>query len=63
MLCAFSLVGQCLHYRFTRPVLTQLMGAEAFAALDLGTLADHITEFSLAALRKLGARSGQRVRS
>src|SRR5262245_43419274 len=63
MLCAFSIVGQCLHYRFTRPVTALLLGPEEFAALDVETLADHITEFSLAALHRLAARAGKRVRS
>ena len=47
---AFSIVGQCLHYRVARPIAERLIGAEGLAALDLDYLTDHITDFSLAAL-------------
>jgi TetR/AcrR family transcriptional regulator, regulator of cefoperazone and chloramphenicol sensitivity len=46
----FSVIGQCLHYRMARPVTERLIGPEAFAALDLDFLTDHITSFCLAAL-------------
>lgn len=54
---AFSVIGQCLHYKMGRPIAERLIGAEAFAALDLDYLADHIAMFSLAALG-LGAPLG-----
>ncbi len=47
---AFSVIGQCLHYKMGRPIAERLIGAEAFAAMDLDYLADHIAAFSLAAL-------------
>jgi TetR/AcrR family transcriptional regulator, regulator of cefoperazone and chloramphenicol sensitivity len=47
---AFSVIGQCLHYKMGRPIAERLIGAEAFAAMDLDYLADHIATFSLAAL-------------
>jgi len=47
---AFSVIGQCLHYKMARPVAERLIGPEAFAALDLDYLTDHITAFCLAAL-------------
>jgi hypothetical protein len=47
---AFSVVGQCLHYKLTRPISERLIGAEAFAAMDVEFLTDHITRFTLAAL-------------
>lgn len=46
----FSVVGQCLHYKISREISERIIGAEAFAALDLDYLADHITRFTLAAL-------------
>jgi AcrR family transcriptional regulator len=55
-LCLFSIVGQCLHYRFTRPVIRLLLGEEEFGKLDVETLAGHIFDFSLAAVRSLAAR-------
>ena len=47
---AFSVVGQCLHYKLTRGIAEQIVGGEAFARLDPEYLTDHITRFTLAAL-------------
>jgi TetR/AcrR family transcriptional regulator, regulator of cefoperazone and chloramphenicol sensitivity len=47
---AFSVIGQCLHYRMARPVIERLIGPDAYESLDLEYLTDHITSFSLAAL-------------
>ena len=47
---AFSVIGQCLHYKMGRAIAERLVGTEAFAALDLNYLADHIARFSLAAI-------------
>ena len=47
---AFSVTGQCLHYKIARPIAERLIGPEAFAALDLDYLTNHITGFTLAAL-------------
>ncbi|MFO0889756.1 MAG: CerR family C-terminal domain-containing protein [Isosphaeraceae bacterium] len=46
----FSVIGQCLHYKMARAVTVRLVGAEAFQALDLEYLTEHITGFCLAAL-------------
>jgi TetR/AcrR family transcriptional regulator, regulator of cefoperazone and chloramphenicol sensitivity len=46
----FSVIGQCLHYKMARAVTERLIGAEAYEAMDLEFLTDHITSFSLAAL-------------
>lgn len=51
ILVAFSIVGQILHYRTTRPVLTLLVGPETFHSFDVDTLTDHITTFSLTAIQ------------
>lgn len=48
-LIGFSIVGQCIYYRQNRAVGEILMG-DAFAQLDIERLADHIANFSLAAL-------------
>lgn len=53
-LCAHSVIAQCLHYKHAMPVLTYLwpeMVAMPSARID--ELAEHITRFSLAALRGL----------
>lgn len=49
-LVAFSIVGQCLHYRVARPVMRLLIAPEEFATYDVDRLAAHITDFTLAAL-------------
>jgi AcrR family transcriptional regulator len=51
-----SIVGQCLHYHHARHIMPLLLGAEA-RSNDVERLADHITEFSLAALRGLYPRN------
>lgn len=57
-LFAFSIVGQCLLYRFHRPVGRLLIGEEAFQSLfDVDLLARHITQFSLQGLRGAAAAS------
>jgi hypothetical protein len=48
-----SVVGQVLHYHYARHVLPLLIGEEAYRALDLDTIADHIHQFTLAAVRGL----------
>jgi TetR/AcrR family transcriptional regulator, regulator of cefoperazone and chloramphenicol sensitivity len=47
---AFSVVGQCLHYKLTRSISERIVGADAFARLDIEYLTDHISRFTLAAL-------------
>jgi AcrR family transcriptional regulator len=48
---ALSIVGQCLLYHHSRPVLERLYGRQRYTDHDIQRLADHITRFSLAALR------------
>jgi AcrR family transcriptional regulator len=45
-----SVVGQCLHHTQNKPIIQLLVGAEDYQRFDAPTLADHITQFSLAAL-------------
>jgi AcrR family transcriptional regulator len=47
---AFTVIGQCLHYRMARLFTERLIGPEAFGSLDLDFLTDHITSFCLAGL-------------
>jgi AcrR family transcriptional regulator len=47
---AFSVIGQCLHYRMGRPIAERLVGREAMEALDLDYLTGHISGVVLAAL-------------
>jgi AcrR family transcriptional regulator len=55
MLTGFSIVGQILHYRTARSVMTMLVGAETFHSLDVDILTEHITAFSLAAIDRIAA--------
>jgi AcrR family transcriptional regulator len=48
---AFTVIGQCLHYRMGRSIAERLIGREAFQDLDLEFLSNHIADVSLAALR------------
>ncbi len=52
LMIGFSIVGQILHYRSARPVITMLVGPETFQSLDVDTLTEHITAFSLAAIER-----------
>jgi TetR/AcrR family transcriptional regulator, regulator of cefoperazone and chloramphenicol sensitivity len=49
-LIAFSIVGQCLHYRLSRPVVALLVGEQEHSTYTIERLTEHITNFSLAAL-------------
>jgi AcrR family transcriptional regulator len=56
-LCGFSVVGQCLLYRFHRPVGKLLVGDDEYQSYTAEELADHISKFCLAALSQLGKSS------
>ena len=55
-LTGFSVVGQCLFYRMNRAVAAVLMGPESFGRLTVDAIADHIADFTLAALKPVGSR-------
>jgi AcrR family transcriptional regulator len=56
---AFSIVAQCLLYRYHRPIGRILVGEEGYATMmDVDRLSRHITDFTLAGLR--GASCGSR---
>jgi AcrR family transcriptional regulator len=55
--CQISIIGQCLHYRNARPVIQRLFPEHKYFPEDIVRMADHITRFSLAALRGL-AKNG-----
>jgi len=53
-LCAFSVVSQCVFYHHCRSVVSRLFPREkALDAAGIERLADHITRFSLAAMKHL----------
>jgi AcrR family transcriptional regulator len=58
-LTAISILGQVIHHRCARTIISQLVGPEEFAGYDAERLAEHIADFSLAALG-LKAEGGKR---
>jgi AcrR family transcriptional regulator len=50
-LTAFSIVAQCHFYASHKPVIRLLIGEDEYQRLDLATLAEHITQFTLRALK------------
>ncbi len=50
--CAASIIGQCLFYHHARPVIKRLDPEQTYTPEALEDLVDHITQFSLAALRQ-----------
>jgi TetR/AcrR family transcriptional regulator, regulator of cefoperazone and chloramphenicol sensitivity len=49
--CAFSVVSQCLFYNHCQPVILRLFPKQTFDPAAIARLADHITRFSLAAMK------------
>jgi TetR/AcrR family transcriptional regulator, regulator of cefoperazone and chloramphenicol sensitivity len=49
-LTGFSVVSQVIFYYVHQPIVSRLMGEDAFGQLTVDELTDHITAFSLAAL-------------
>lgn len=58
---AFSIVGQCLHYKVAKPIVELLVGPQEVASYTPEGLAEHITQFSLAAIRDLSNTANQSV--
>ena len=47
LLCSMSIVGQCLYFRHSHPVITRLFPGEVFGPKQIDELTDHITRVSL----------------
>lgn len=60
--CAMSVVSQILFYQHCKPVIVRLFPKLKFGLAEVEALADHITEFSLAAIRQLAKASRPRRR-
>lgn len=54
-LCAQSVIGQCLYYYHGRHVISRLRAPDEGRSPDVERLAEHVTEFSLGAMRELTA--------
>jgi hypothetical protein len=61
----FSIIGQILYHRVGREVIARLVGTEEHGTYTAERLAEHITDFSLAAIAQLksGLRSKASSRS
>jgi TetR/AcrR family transcriptional regulator, regulator of cefoperazone and chloramphenicol sensitivity len=59
-LIAFSIVGQCFFHRVAQPIVTQLVGEEEVRTYDSALLAEHIADFSLAAVGKGNHKQSRR---
>jgi len=59
--CTLSIVGQCLLYHHSRPVLERLYGRQRYTEARIEELARHITQFSLGAIRCLRNESERRA--
>ena len=55
-LCSFSVVSQCLFYHHCGPVVRRLFPEQKFSPEQIEKLADHITNFSLTAVRSCRRR-------
>lgn len=49
-LTAFSIVGQCMHYKHNRAVVARLVGESEFSGYEPDTIAAHIIDFTFRAL-------------
>jgi AcrR family transcriptional regulator len=52
-LAVLSVIGQCLHYAYARPVISKLIPGFFETSADPATLARHVTRFSLGGIRRL----------
>ena len=57
--CAFSIVSQCVFFHHCRPVVVRMFPNMVFDATRIAELADHISSFSLLAIK--GIAQGQKV--
>jgi AcrR family transcriptional regulator len=47
LLCSMSIVGQCLYFRHSHPVISRLFPREIFGSKQIDELTDHISHLSL----------------
>ena len=59
----FSVIEQCLHYQFARPVMDRLYDDIEFTEDYVNALAEHVTTVSLAGMRAVPRHRLMRARS
>lgn len=57
--CTQSVIAQCVHLVIGRPITTRLMSHLSYSPEDLEALTRHVTDFSLHALERIGAGTGE----
>ena len=57
-LCTLSVIAQCVFYRNSAPVIARLY-PDIVPSRDVSRLAEHVSRFSLAAIRGLGGKRGR----
>jgi AcrR family transcriptional regulator len=57
-LIGFSIIGQCFYHRLGRHVIHEVVGDDEFRRYQGGLVADHIADFSLAAIQSLAPGLG-----
>jgi AcrR family transcriptional regulator len=55
-LCSASIVGQCLYFHNSRPVLNALYGPDSQEPTDTERIAEHVARFSIAAMRAMACK-------
>jgi len=58
--CCLSITGQCLYYRFARPVVFKLNPKQTYDKAGIEKLSDHIAQFSLNAIKQLASENKER---
>lgn len=56
--CMHSILGQCLYYRHSHPVLQRLHPGLRYRRKEIETLAGHVADFSLAGIGRLSGKNG-----
>jgi TetR/AcrR family transcriptional regulator, regulator of cefoperazone and chloramphenicol sensitivity len=62
LLCSMSIVGQCLYFRHSHPVISRLFPGEAFGSRQIDELTDHIFRVSLYGFKQYKHLKYQRVK-
>jgi TetR/AcrR family transcriptional regulator, regulator of cefoperazone and chloramphenicol sensitivity len=63
LLCAMSIVGQCLYFRHSHPVIDRLFPGEVFGFKQIDELTDHIFRVSLYGLKQYKHLKYQQVKA
>jgi hypothetical protein len=53
ILCSMSVLGQCLYFKHSRPVISRLLCKDHYSTEEINEIADHIACFSREALAGL----------